>query len=169
MSEDEYTRLAERIERLQNIIRERQSKREPFISSFGDALENIAKRAREWFNEEADLAEEELEILKELFPDEDFSDDKSNLTEIMREFNETINKFNTTISSIKSGEIKSLKDIAEKEVFAIAKPEFIEDLSKLFNLSLKLEELIDSIEERARYIRYTQRIMEIILRRRSSS
>jgi len=166
MGEEEYSRLIERIERLQQIIRERHSKREPFMSSFADALENVVKRTKEWFNEEVDLAKEELDILEELFPDEDFGDDKSKLMDIVKEFNKTTSKFDKTIMSIKKGEIKSLRDVTQKGLFSVAKPEFIEDFSKLFSISLELEELIESLEERARFIRYAQRIWEIMSRRR---
>jgi len=59
------------------VTSERQDKREPFFSSFIDAIEASRKKTLEWFNKEVGTANEETSIPESLFPSEDYSDHKS--------------------------------------------------------------------------------------------
>ena len=162
----EFERLMELVEELQVIMRERSNKREPFLSSFADALKNVVDKTREWFNEEVNLAERELGTLEELVPSEDFSGDRSKLMQIVKEFGETAQKLDESVKSVKSGEIKTLKDLTkERGLFASVSPEFITDISKLYGISVELEELIESLEQRARYLIYPLHLIQAMARR----
>lgn len=162
---EEYNRLVELVEQLQVIMRERRNKREPFLSSFADALKNVVDRTREWFNEETNLAEREIGILEEVVPLEDFSSDKSKLMQIIKEFGETAQNLDETVNSVKSGEINTLKDFSEGGGLSFGKPEFIGDISKLYDISLRLENLIESLEQRARYLTYPLNLIRAMTRR----
>lgn len=164
---EKYKRLTELVEQLMDLMRERQNKREPFMSSFADALKGVVDKTREWFNEEVALAKKELEALEGLVPFEDFSSDRSKLTQVVEEFNETAQKLDETVKSVKNGEVKTLKDFSEGGILSFAKPEFIEHITKLYNVSLKLENLIESLEQRARYLTYPLNLMQALARRDS--
>jgi hypothetical protein len=60
---DDYKRMYAEIQNLQLLIRERKGKREPFMSSLADALENTVKKSREWFSEEVKMALRQIGIL----------------------------------------------------------------------------------------------------------
>jgi hypothetical protein len=163
-----FDRLAELVEQLQVLMRERLNKREPFLSSFADLLKNVVDKTREWFNEEVNLAEKEVGILEELVPLEDFSSDRSKLMQIMREFNETAQKLDDIVKSVKNGDIKTLKDLAEGGgLLTPVTPEFITEISKLYTTSQELEDLIESLEQRARYLTYPFHLMQAMARRGS--
>jgi DNA mismatch repair ATPase MutS len=164
--EKEYEAMMEKVEQLQEIIKERRNKHEPFLSSFVDALKHVVSRAKEWFDEEVSLAEKEIALLEELVPVEDFSDDKSKLAEIENKFNNSIRKFDEMINSVKSGKIKRLKDFTKEGMVGVVKPEFIEELLEMYNISVELENLIESLEERARYITYPLNIIRALAKLR---
>ena len=166
MSSQDYKRLVAEIGNLQALIKERKNKREPFLSSFADALENVVKKAREWFNEESKLASREIGILEELLPNQSFSEEKYNLERYKKKFEEIAVKFDKTIKSIGSGQVKSLKDFGKRGFFQIVKPEFLEDFGKMFDVCLNLEELIESLEQGAKYVSFVQRITEIMMESR---
>jgi len=166
MDLQDYKRLLAEIQNLQSLIRERQSKRHPFLSSFADALENIVKKAREWFNEEARLASRQIGILEQILPNESFAEEKLNLQRYKAEFEPIATKFDKTIKSIREGQVKSLKDFVRQGIFEIANPEFLDDFQKMFNVCLNLEKLIDELEQGAKYITVAQRIAEITMESR---
>jgi len=166
MNSQDYKRLLAEIQNLQSLIRERQSKREPFLSSFADALESIVRKAREWFNEEAKLASRQIGILEQILPNESFEEEKLNLQRYKAEFDPIATKFDKTIKSIREGQLKSLKDFVRQGLFQIARPEFLDDFGKMFDVCLNLEDLIEKLEQGAKYITVAQRIVEITMESR---
>jgi hypothetical protein len=166
MNSQDYKRLVAEIHNLQSLIRERQSKREPFLSSFADALESVVKKAREWFNEEARLANRQIGILEQVLPNESFAEEKLNLQRYKAQFDPIATKFDKTIKSIREGQFKSLKDFVSDGIFEIVKPEFLGDFGRMFDVCLNLEKLIDELERGAKYITIAQRITEITMETR---
>jgi len=162
----DYKRLRAEIQNLQSLIRERQSKREPFLSSFADALEGIVKKAREWFNEEAKLANRQIGILEQILPNESFQGERADLQRYEAEFNPIATKFDNTIKLIRKRQLKSLKDFVKQGLFQIAKPEFLEDFGKMFDVCLNLENMIERLEQGAKFITAAQRIAEITIESR---
>jgi len=163
MSSQDYKRLRGEIGNLQTVIKERKDKREPFLSSFADALENVVKKSKEWFNLESKLASREVAILEELLPDQSFAEEKNKLKMYHQEFEKTATKFNDTIKSMREGKIKSLKDFVEGGIFTLVTPDFLDDFKKMFDVCVKLEELIESLERGGKYISIAQRITEIVI------
>ena len=164
MRSQDSERLLGEIGNLQTIIKERRNKREPFLSSFADALENVVKKAEYWFNEETELAGREIGILEELLPDQSFEEKKVNLQRYTKEFKKVTDEFNKTIESIRKGQIKSLKDFVEAGgLFQLVDPEFIGHLKKIYDICLKLEELIESLEDGAKYISIALRVSNIAI------
>jgi len=163
MNPQDYKRLLGEIGNLQAIVKERQNKREPFLSSFADALEDVVKKARVWFNEESKLASREIGILEQLSPSQSFSEEKYNLEGCKKKFEEVAVKFDKTIKSIRSRQVKSLRDFVRKGFFQTSAPEFLGDFEKMFDVCLNLEELIESLEQGAKYILSAQRITEIMI------
>lgn len=162
MKSEDYKRLLGEVGNLQVIVKERQDKREPFLSAFADSLEHVVKKAKEWFGEEIELACREIDILEELVPDQSFSEQRFHLENYKKEFGTIAAKFDTTIQEIRNGQFKGLKDFVKEGLFsAVVRPEFLEDFGKMFDTSLNLEKLIDSLETAAKYISSAQRIAEI--------
>jgi hypothetical protein len=162
MKSEDYKRLLGEISRLQVVVKERQDKREPFLSAFADALEHVVKKAKEWFNEETLLASREIGILEELLPDQSFSQEKFNLGVYKSEFGTVATKFDETIQSIRNGQVRRLQDFVKGGLFQVARPDFLEDFGKLFETCVNLETLIEKLEQGAKYISSAQRIAEII-------
>lgn len=162
MKTEDYKRLLGEIGKLQVIVKERQDKREPFLSAFADALEHVVKKAKEWFNEEVQLASREISFLEELVPDQSYSEQKVYLETYKTEFGTIAARFDKTIQEIRNGQFKGLKDFVKEELFQVARPEFLEDFEKMFSTCLNLEKLIDSLEQVARYLSSAKRIAEIM-------
>jgi len=163
MGKRDYKRLLGEITNLQSVIQERRNKREPFLSSFADALESVVKKAKEWFELESKLASREVAILEELLPEQGFVQEKNKLKAYNEEFEETATKFDDTITSIREKKIKSLKDFIEGGVFTLVTPEFLNDFKKMYDVCVKLEELIESLEQGAKYISVALRMAEIYI------
>jgi len=161
MKSEDYKRLLGEVDKLQAIVKERQDKREPFLSAFADALEHVVKKAKEWFNEEAKLADREISFLEELVPDESYGEYKLHLAMYKTEFGNNASKFDKMIQEIRNGQVKRLKDLVNGGLLQVARPEFLEDFEKMFNISLDLERLIDSLEQFARHLSAAKRIAEI--------
>lgn len=166
MNSQDYKRLLAEIQNLYSLIRERQSKREPFLSSFADALDSVVKKAKEWFNEEAKLASRQIGILEQILPNESFEEERLSLQRYKLEFDQIAAKFDKTIKSIREGQLKSLKDFVREGLFQIARPEFLEDFGKMFDVCLNLEAMIEKLEQGAKYITVAQRIVEITMESR---
>jgi hypothetical protein len=164
MKTEDYKRLLGEVDRLQAVVKERQDKREPFLGAFADALEHVVKKAKEWFNVEAQLADREISFLEELVPDQSYSEQKLYLTTYKTEFGTIASKFDKTIEEIRNGKVKRLKDFVREGLFqVVTRPEFFEDFEKMFNTCLNLEKLIDSLEYVARYLSSAKRISEITM------
>lgn len=162
MGRKDRKRLLGEVAQLQNIIQERRNKREPFLSSLADALESAVKKAKEWFESESELAKREIAILDELLPEPSLAEEESKLKAHTEEFQKTTTKFNSTIKSIREGEVKNLRDFLKGEgMFTPVPPEFIDDLKKIFEVCVKLEELIERLEQSAKYISVAFRIVKI--------
>lgn len=164
MSIDDYTRMRAEIQNLQLLIRERKGKREPFMSSLADALENTVKKSREWFGEEIKMAVRQIGILEQIDPAHDFDEEKHNLQLYKIEFDQVTSKFDQIIKSIRSGQVHSLKDFTTQGFLKVADPEFLEEFRKLFDICLRLENLLDGLENGAKYVISAQRVVEINLR-----
>jgi hypothetical protein len=163
MKPEDYKRLLGEVDKLQAIVKERQDKREPFLSAFADALEHVVKKAKEWFNEEAKLADREISFLEELVPDQSYSEQKLHLATYRTEFGTIASKFDKTIQEIQNGQVKRLKDFVKEGLFQVSRPEFFKDFEKMFNTCLNLERLIDSLEYVSRYLSAAKRISEITM------
>jgi hypothetical protein len=124
-------------------------------------LEHVVKKAKEWFNEEAQLADREISFLEELVPDESYNEQKLHLATYKAEFGTIASKFDNMIQEIRNGQVKRLKDFVKEGLFQVARPEFLEDFEKMFNTCLNLEKLIDSLEQVARHLSAAKRIAEI--------
>ncbi len=161
MGKEDYQRYLGEISNLQKTIQERKNKREPFLSSFADALVSIVQKIREWFDSECELASREISILEQLNPDEEFDEEKENLKEFGKEFTEIASQFEETIKSIKERKIESLKDLGES-TFAGFEPSFLTDIKAIYDICVKLEELIISLEKSAKYISRILRTVEIV-------
>lgn len=153
------------VDRLQGVIRDRRSKRVPYLNSVVDALGNVRKRANEWFNQVADSAREEIEILEELFPLRDFSDRKSKITNLMKRFSECSAELEEILRSVKQRRITSLSELIEgkKSLFRLTEkePSFIKPLVKMFEVASELEEILRSLDERVEMIADFVRIAEM--------
>ena len=167
LSSEDYTRLFAEIQNLQSLLKERKNKREPFLSSFADALEGTVKKARDWFNEEVKIANRQICILEQIMPNDELEDEKRYIQSYKCEFDKIATEFDQTIKSIRGGQFKSLKDFVKQGLFqVVAKPEFLEDFEKMFNVCLNLENLIEGLEQGAKYIIAGQRVAEITVKSR---
>jgi hypothetical protein len=162
---ENYNKLLAEIGNLQSIIKERRDKREPFLGSFADALESVIKKAKEWFDLESKLASREISILEGIFPEQSYEEKKQNLERYKKEFNEVTLEFNKTIESIRKGKVRSLKDFINKGgVFQLVDPQFLANSKKMFEVCLSLEELIDSLEDGAKYVSTALRVADIVIK-----
>jgi hypothetical protein len=109
MKSEDYKRLLGEVDKLEVIVKERQDKREPFLSAFADALEHVVKKAKEWFNEEAQLASREIGFLEELVPDQSYNEQRVHLTIYKTEFETIAAKFDKTIQEIRNGQFKGIE------------------------------------------------------------
>lgn len=166
LGEENYTQLSDEISQLQIMIKERRDKRGPYLSSFIDAIENFRKKAVQWFYEETSITNAEIGILERLFPFEDYTDYKLKLENLIKEFSERDRELSEILESVKDEKIKRLRDLIEEKTFGIGEPRFLKIFSEMFSIALKLEELIESLEEIARTVTYTRRLLEIELGRR---
>jgi hypothetical protein len=166
LNSEDYKRLFAEIQNLHSLIKERKNKREPFLGSFADAIESTVKKAREWFNEEVKLASRQIGLLEQIMPNESFEEEKRCLQKYKFGFDQISARFDQTIKFIRGGQLKSLKDFAKEGLFQVAKPEFLEDFGKMFDVCLNLETLIEKLEQGAKYIIYAQRIAEITMESR---
>jgi hypothetical protein len=110
---------------------------------------------------EAELASKEIDILELLVPDQNYSEQRFYLENYKREFGIIAAKFDKIIQEIRNGQFKGLQDFVREGLFTLARPEFLEDFGKMFDTSLNLEKLIDSLEMAAKYLSLSQRIAEI--------
>jgi hypothetical protein len=166
LSSEDYTRLRAEIQNLQFLIKERKNKREPFLSSFADALENTVKKSREWFSEEVKMATRQIGILEQINQNQGFEEEKRCLQTYKFDFDKITKKFDVIIESIREGKFQSLKDFAKKGYFQVARPELIGDFEEMFDVCLNLENLIDGLEQGAKYVISAQRVAEITLNSR---
>jgi hypothetical protein len=60
--------------------------------------------------------------------------------------------------------LHSLKDLTKKGLFQVDIPELSGDFSKLFDVCINLENLLDGLENGAKYIISAQRVVEITLK-----
>jgi hypothetical protein len=164
MSMDDYKRMYAEIQNLQLLIRERKGKREPFMSSLADALENTVKKSREWFSEEVKMALRQIGILEQIDQYQDFDEEKLNLKTYKLQFDNVTSHFDQIIKSIRDGQLHSLKDLTKKGLFQVDIPELSGDFSKLFDVCINLENLLDGLENGAKYIISAQRVVEITLK-----
>lgn len=96
-----------------------------------------------------------------LFPFEDFGEDKSKLGEITGEFDKAKTELDETIEAAEKRKVIRLKDLTKGGMLGLSEIELLSELSKMFTAARKLEDLIESLEERVRYVMYTRRIIEI--------
>jgi hypothetical protein len=98
------------LEKLESLIQNSARNRTSFLLAVTISSRSISRGADDWFRSEVDLLEKEMNILKEVMPEE-VAGWKNTLTAISHRFKRAISFLNDIISKAERGEIDSISQV----------------------------------------------------------
>lgn len=167
---EEAERLLKLINRLEDIRAERETNRRRKKNIVMAIANDFKHEYINWFEKEAEITGETISILEEMLPWENFDKDKSTLNKLLDRHKEVKEGLDELILSVEQEKIENFSDISEvliKQTFpSLGSAEKRSGIiSDILQISVELEQLVGSLDERIRYLQYSRRLIEIMMSR----
>jgi hypothetical protein len=157
------------LKELENLIQKSSKKRMTFLIAITKSSRAISDGAKQWFESEKALLVEEMNILKNIVPEE-VQDWQKQLDTISKRFETAISYLDAVIDKAEKGKVTAMREVytpKEKETFELPplpltgekeeekKLDLVSAILEVFDSASSLEKLINEVEKQCKRITRT--------------